>query len=157
MLCFLLRILAVGTDKSLQNPLWHAAMEAIRIAGIDDQESLQTKCKEQGHSEKRRKVGEGNDTAYHKETGHSITPDSITCGPGPSSVADQPYLCTGYELYLMREPCIMCAMAMVHSRFQRVVYAIEDESWGALGTKVCLHGTKGLNHKFQVYQLPILK
>ncbi|XP_013381410.1 probable inactive tRNA-specific adenosine deaminase-like protein 3 [Lingula anatina] len=67
-----------------------------------------------------------------------------------------PYLCTGYDLYVTREPCVMCAMALVHSRISRVFYNTASES-GALGTKYKIHVQKGLNHHFEVYKdiLPI--
>ena len=35
---------------------------------------------------------------------------------------DDNYYLTGYDLYIFREPCIMCAMALVHSRVRRVFY-----------------------------------
>ena len=35
---------------------------------------------------------------------------------------DENYYLTGYDLIIYREPCIMCAMALVHSRVRRVFY-----------------------------------
>ncbi|GMH42402.1 hypothetical protein BSKO_10321 [Bryopsis sp. KO-2023] len=69
---------------------------------------------------------------------------------------DRPYLCTGFDLYILKEPCVMCSMALVHSRFQKIVYSVKDEVGGALGGSMSLHGERSLNHRFQVYHLPLL-
>uniref|UniRef100_A0A0A1WU96 tRNA-specific adenosine deaminase-like protein 3 n=1 Tax=Zeugodacus cucurbitae TaxID=28588 RepID=A0A0A1WU96_ZEUCU len=62
-----------------------------------------------------------------------------------------PYLCTGYDLYLSQEPCLMCAMGLVHSRARRVYF--EKRSYnGALVTRFKLHAIKELNHHYEVFQ-----
>lgn len=63
----------------------------------------------------------------------------------------QPYICTGYDLYVTREPCVMCAMALVHSRINRVFYGAPSAD-GALGTKYKIHCQKDLNHRFEVFK-----
>lgn len=68
----------------------------------------------------------------------------------------QPYICTGYDLYVTREPCVMCAMALVHSRINRVFYGTASAD-GALGTKYKIHCQKDLNHHFEVYKGVMLK
>eukprot|EP00920_Eleutheroschizon_duboscqi_P003668 GHVT01008516.1.p1 GENE.GHVT01008516.1~~GHVT01008516.1.p1 ORF type:complete len:281 (-),score=7.49 GHVT01008516.1:4194-5036(-) len=66
----------------------------------------------------------------------------------PSS--DQ-YLCTDLEVVLWREPCIMCAMALLHSRVKTVVYAHRNPQLGALGSQWKLHvEPQHLNHRFRV-------
>ncbi|XP_020390946.2 probable inactive tRNA-specific adenosine deaminase-like protein 3 [Rhincodon typus] len=62
-----------------------------------------------------------------------------------------PYICTGYDLYVSREPCVMCAMALVHSRIRRVFYATSSPD-GALGTKYKIHTKKDLNHHYDVFK-----
>eukprot|EP00898_Chlorokybus_atmophyticus_P002741 jgi/Chlat1/3468/Chrsp23S03785 len=67
--------------------------------------------------------------------------------------ADQrPYLCTGFDLYVIREPCAMCAMAAVHQRFRRVIYGVRNPQRGALGSKYKLHQLKSLNHHYEVVE-----
>jgi len=60
------------------------------------------------------------------------------------------YICTGYDVYVTREPCTMCAMALVHSRVRRVFYGC-NSSQGALGTNIKLHTSKCLNHHYEVF------
>ena len=50
------------------------------------------------------------------------------------------------ELYVTLEPCAMCAMAMMHARLKRVVFAAPDPKTGAAGSVVDLFGNHALNH-----------
>lgn len=60
------------------------------------------------------------------------------------------YLCTGFDLYVYQEPCVMCAMALVHSRIRRVFYCKKSQ-YGALGSQYAVHVHPSLNHHFQVW------
>lgn len=62
-----------------------------------------------------------------------------------------PYLCTGYDVYVTREPCVMCAMALVHSRARRVFYGYSRLTGGGLGSSVSVHLLNGINHRFEVF------
>jgi tRNA(adenine34) deaminase len=54
------------------------------------------------------------------------------------------------ELYVTLEPCAMCAMALMHARFSRIVYGAADPKTGAAGSVVDLFAEPRLNHHTQV-------
>lgn len=64
-----------------------------------------------------------------------------------------PYLLSGCIAILSYEPCIMCSMALLHSRIDAVVFYNYSKDSGALGSKCFLHSMESLNHHFPVYLL----
>ncbi|XP_075763303.1 putative inactive tRNA-specific adenosine deaminase-like protein 3 isoform X2 [Pelodiscus sinensis] len=121
------RVLAVGHDcrKGL-HPLLHATMVCIDLVACG-----------QG----------GGAYSYHDYPACTFLPSDEHAVSGDGL----PYICTGYDLYLTREPCAMCAMALVHSRIQRVFYGVASPH-GALGTRYRIHGRKDLNHRYEVFR-----
>lgn len=63
------------------------------------------------------------------------------------------YICTGMDVYLSHEPCMMCAMALLHSRVRRVFYCLPNAAKGALGSVVRLHTMQGINHRYEVFRV----
>ncbi|XP_064105941.1 probable inactive tRNA-specific adenosine deaminase-like protein 3 [Macrobrachium nipponense] len=63
------------------------------------------------------------------------------------------YICTGLDVYMTREPCMMCAMALLHSRVRRIFYRFPNPEAGALESKTKLHILGGLNHRFEVFSV----
>jgi tRNA(Arg) A34 adenosine deaminase TadA len=56
----------------------------------------------------------------------------------------------GCTLYVTLEPCAMCAMALVHARVARVVFAASDPKTGAAGSVFDLLEDPRHNHRVQV-------
>lgn len=69
------------------------------------------------------------------------------------------YLCTGYDVYLTKEPNIFEAMSLVHSRVRRVIFGIPDEGMGGLGgpkssgQDAGIHSLPGTNHHYRAFRL----
>ena len=57
---------------------------------------------------------------------------------------------SGATLYVTLEPCAMCAMAMIHARLGRVVYAAFDPKTGAAGSVFNILIDERHNHRIEV-------
>lgn len=77
-----------------------------------------------------------------QEENSSSSSNANKCGP---------YLCTGYWVFLLMEPCPLCAMALLHSRAARIFYGTANRAAGILGSKAMLHTVPGLNHRYRVW------
>ncbi|CAN1343546.1 tRNA-specific adenosine deaminase TAD3 [Linum perenne] len=140
------------------HPLRHAALVAIESSAHRDrrlfpcfdnvakqsfeEETVLSAC-EKSHA-KRQKTNQEN-----AESGNAGNDDSC-------SASTRPYLCTGYDIYLVWEPCPMCAMALVHQRIRRIFYAFPNPNVGALGSVHRLQGEKSLNHHYAVFRVKLL-
>ncbi|HEX7801648.1 MAG TPA: tRNA adenosine(34) deaminase TadA [Pseudoxanthomonas sp.] len=56
----------------------------------------------------------------------------------------------GSTLYVTLEPCAMCAMALVHARVSRLVYAASDPKTGACGSVFDLLTDPRHNHRVEI-------
>ena len=54
------------------------------------------------------------------------------------------------DLYVTKEPCPMCAGALVHARLRRVIFGCGDPVGGAAGGRINILQMPGLNHQCEI-------
>lgn len=54
------------------------------------------------------------------------------------------------DLYVTKEPCPMCAGAIVHARLRRVIFGCGDPKGGAAGGLINILQMPGLNHRSEI-------
>jgi len=54
------------------------------------------------------------------------------------------------DLYVTKEPCVMCAGALVHVRIRRLVFGCADTCGGAAGSVMNLLQMPTLNHRCEI-------
>jgi tRNA(adenine34) deaminase len=57
---------------------------------------------------------------------------------------------TDCDLYVTKEPCAMCAGALVHTRVSRVIFGCADPAAGAAGSVINLLQMPTLNHRCDI-------
>ncbi|XP_055951635.1 probable inactive tRNA-specific adenosine deaminase-like protein 3 [Argiope bruennichi] len=136
--------IAIAHDRRKSHPIQHAMMVAVDLVAqsqgggswnIDSEHVSHKPFSKEEMEDKIAKIKESN--------------------PDKDAVKTAlPYLCTGYDIYVSREPCVMCAMALVHSRIRRVFYAHRSPR-GALESQCKLHLQDGLNHHYEVFRVEL--
>jgi tRNA(adenine34) deaminase len=57
---------------------------------------------------------------------------------------------TDCDLYVTKEPCVMCAGALVHVRMRRIIFGCSDPRSGAAGGMINLLQHPALNHHCEI-------
>ena len=57
---------------------------------------------------------------------------------------------SGATLYVTKEPCAMCAGAIVAARIERVVFGCRDPKGGAAGSVIDVFASEAVNHRVTV-------
>lgn len=81
---------------------------------------------------------------------HDPTAHAEICVLREAGIVLNNYRLLDTTLYVTLEPCAMCAMALVHARVKRLVFATEDPRTGACGSVFNLVDHQKLNHRLAV-------
>src|SRR3984893_3030301 len=74
--------------------------------------------------------------------------EMIALTQAESAVGD--WRLTDCDLYVTKEPCVMCAGALVHARIHRVIFGCADERAGAAGSILNVLQMPTLNHRCDI-------
>ncbi|CAK1548993.1 unnamed protein product [Leptosia nina] len=153
-------VVAVATDNRKKHPTQHSTMLAIdNVARTQnggawspdcelDEETMIPNSLLQCLKAEMPEINFG----HRKFKSNRVTDDNNSgTENNETSSLDSPYLCTGYYIYMLREPCVMCSMALVHARAKRIFFCVDNERDGGLKSKVKLQTVSSLNHRFEVF------
>lgn len=122
--------LAHDTRKSSNHPLRHAIMNAIRA--VADSRALVS-------------------TPPSQRVDQSV-PILLESNSDGNAENGSNYLLTSLTLFTTHEPCVMCSMALLHSRVKEVIFLYPMPHTGACGSITCLPILKGVNHRYSIGQ-----
>ncbi|KAL9118359.1 MAG: hypothetical protein Q9187_005099 [Circinaria calcarea] len=141
---------STGLRKGNGNVMAHAVMRAIGLVARKRRLLLQP-FNQPSHLPE-------SDSGPNSKTflDYPLTPLETTTIFRPSLKAGG-YLCTGLEIYSTHEPCVMCSMAILHSRFDKVVFGKRMPRTGGLnaeteGLGYGLFWLEGLNWKLLAWE-----
>eukprot|EP01126_Amoeba_proteus_P060865 TRINITY_DN8101_c0_g1_i2.p1 TRINITY_DN8101_c0_g1~~TRINITY_DN8101_c0_g1_i2.p1 ORF type:complete len:195 (-),score=28.04 TRINITY_DN8101_c0_g1_i2:59-643(-) len=102
-------------------------------------------------------VGEGGDNCTRCLLDHSVMECLNKISAKGIQFHEEHYLCTGFYAFCWKEPCVMCAMALLHSRIGKVFFHLPNQKRGGLVSRFKIHCQSSLNHHFHVYRVDHLE
>ncbi|KAJ2165531.1 tRNA-specific adenosine deaminase subunit tad3 [Coemansia sp. RSA 451] len=122
---------AADTTSESGHPLRHAVMNCIALVADREVARLTAEPIDDNNT------GESNSVPVKRS--HELCEDRDVGG----------YLCEGLDVFAVREPCVMCTMALVHSRIGRLFFVEQSPSGGI--SRYAMHSHKALNHNFTAF------
>ncbi|KAH0586297.1 SET domain-containing protein 7 [Termitomyces sp. J132] len=123
------------TRQSSAHPLRHAVINVVRKMA-DYQASSSTPAR--------------TETPFGLISSASSGPAMTMSGDAEEPRNGANYLLTSLTMFTTHEPCIMCSMALIHSRVKEIVYLRKMPRTGGCGGATCLPTLKGVNHRFGI-------
>lgn len=123
---------AMDTRTSASHPLRHASLAVIRQVGDYRAAVLPSR------------------SVSRAEPSRPDTPATRADTPSSTEKNGQHYLLTSLTLFTTHEPCIMCSMALLHSRVKEVFYLFPMDATGGCGGVTCLPKLEAVNHRFGI-------
>lgn len=151
------------TRRSASHPLRHSIMNLVRAIGelraastsvVSLSESPSTSPPPQLTPIVEVPAAERDDNSSTFSQPHT-QPIATKGGPHLETTQDDArngahYLLTSLTLFTTHEPCIMCSMALLHSRVKEVFYLIPMKKTGGCGGLTCVPRLEGVNHRYAV-------
>ncbi|KAG8832016.1 hypothetical protein FRC17_002202 [Serendipita sp. 399] len=80
-----------------------------------------------------------------------LMPTSAERIPTPTLQNGEGYHLTNRTLFITHEPCLMCTMALVHSRVKEVIYLYPMSETGGCGGQTVVPQLPTINHRFNIW------
>lgn len=124
-----------GVQSGSGNVMAHAVMRAIGLVARKRRNLIEEEAPEDH--------GLDLSDAFVDKPLNSIEFDAYST----ETLAPGGYLCLGLEIYVTHEPCVMCSMAILHSRFGRVIFGERLPRTGGISAEVAPEKPDGTQDK----------
>ena len=129
--------IAYDTRRTVGHPLRHSVMNVVRQVG-------DWRARSNGSKESMQDL-----------LATTPVPSDLGGDPGSSATSNGTnYLLTSLTLFTTHEPCIMCSMALLHSRVKEIIFITPMDQTGGCGGSTgqgtCVPRLKGVNHRYGI-------